>query len=243
MIRRAQAMGLAAIGFADHVTPYPVRGCPFYAHQRLHILSDLWAEIDEINGPADLEILVGLEADYAVAGRACLNQDVLALADHVIGSASHFHLPAAAQPTGDGPAAKAELMVRLAREVLALPGVSVWAHPFHCNRMRPLSPILATVSDADFAALIRLANQREIAVEVNGSAARHDEYRAATARFYSLAHEMGARFTVTADAHHPDHFSRLDPALEWALTLGIRDADFLTVQELRERQSRKTAAP
>ncbi len=46
---------------------------------------------------------------------------------------------------------------------------------------------------------------------------------------------------LTADAHHPDRFARLDLALEWARRLGFRDEDFLTAQELRERQGRKTA--
>ena len=243
MIQRAEEKGLAAIGFADHVTPDPVPGCPFYERQRPYILSHLRAEIERVRDRTGFEILVGVEVDYAVAGPACLNQDLLALADHVIGSASHFHLPAAAQPTGDGPAAKAQLMLCLAREALALPGVSVWAHPFHCSRMRPLSPILATVSDAGFAAPIALSNQREIAIEINGSAVQHEEYRAAASRFYRLAHDMGARFTITADAHHPDHFDRLDLALEWARALGIHDADFLTAQELRERQSRKISTP
>lgn len=46
---------------------------------------------------------------------------------------------------------------------------------------------------------------------------------------------------LTADAHHPDRFARLDLTLEWARRLGFRDEDFLTAQELRERQGRKTA--
>ena len=244
MIQRAQEQGFAAIGFADHVTPDPVPGCPFYDQQRLRILTDLRAEIArEVTDTASIEILVGVEADYTIAGQACLSPAVLAQADHVICAASHFHLPTAPHPTGDGPRARAELMHRLAREALVLRGVSVWAHPFACSRIRPLSPILETVSETEFAALIALANGHEVAIEINGGAAQHEEYRQATARFFHLAREMGARFTITADAHHPDDFARLDPALEWARRLGFRDKEFLTTQELeerRERQRRKT---
>jgi histidinol phosphatase-like PHP family hydrolase len=109
--------------------------------------------------------------------------------------------------------------------------------------MRPLSPILGTVSDAQLAALIALAVERGVAVEINGGAAQHSEYRQATAHFFCLAREMGARFTLTADAHGPDRFTRLDLALEWARTLGFRDQDFLTAQELRQRQREKTHMP
>jgi histidinol phosphatase-like PHP family hydrolase len=243
MIRRAREKGLAAIGFADHLTPNPIPGCPFYDHQRLRILADLRAEIAQVADMADIEVLVGVEADYTIAGRACLNPAVLAQADHVICAASHFHLPTAPQPTRDGPRAMAELMLRLAREALVLPGVSVWAHPFHCSRVRPLPPILETVGDAELAALIALASEREVAIEINGGSAQHDGYRQAAARFFCLAREMGARFTLSADAHHPDRLGRLDLALDWAGRLGFRDSDFLTAQELQARQRTKTAGP
>ena len=236
MLQRAHEKGLAAIGFADHVTPDPIPGCSFYDRQRPHILADLRAEIAQVIDGTDLEILVGGEADYTIAGPRCLDATVLAQADHVICAASHFHLPTAPLP------ASAELMLRLAREALVLPGVSVWAHPFHCSQVRPLPPILDPVGEAELAALIALANEREVAIEVNGAAVQREDYRRAMDRFFCLAREMGARFTVTADAHSPDHLDRIDLALDWAHTLGLRDGDLLTAQELGERQSRKTAA-
>ena len=36
LIHRAQEKGLVALGFADHITPYPVPACSFYEHQRPH---------------------------------------------------------------------------------------------------------------------------------------------------------------------------------------------------------------
>jgi histidinol phosphatase-like PHP family hydrolase len=240
MIWRARGKGLSAIGFADHFTPDPIPGCPFYDRQRLHILADLRDEIAQA-APGGLEILVGVEADYTLAGRACLDPSVLTQVDHVVCGASHFHLPAAPQPAADEPRAKAELMLRMAREALAVPGVSIWAHPFDCSRMRPLSPILETVRDDELAGLIALANEREIAVEINGGPAQLEGYRRAARIFFGLAREMDARFTITADAHHPDDLVRLDVALEWARAMGLLDRDFLTAQELRERQRSKVA--
>jgi len=242
MLRRAQEKGLAAVGFADHVTPDPIAGCAFYDRQRPCIMADLRAEIAQVADGLDLEILVGMEADYTIAGRACLNPAVVAQADHVVCAASHFHLPAAPQFSGDGPRARAALMLRLAREALEMPGVSIWAHPFHCSRVRPLLPILETVSEAELATLIALANERGVAIEVNGAAARDEGYRLATARFFGLAREMGARFTLTADAHSPECLDRLDLVLEWAYALGLGERDLLTALELKERHKRKATA-
>ena len=69
-------------------------------------------------------------------------------------------------------------------------------------------------------------------VEINGGPAQEEAYRQAMARFYGLAREMGARFTVTADAHHPGDFERLDLAVGWARGMGVRDEELVTVEEL-----------
>ena len=236
MIRAAHQEGIAALGFSDHVTPQPIPGCSFYDRQRVHILSDLRAEIAGVEDVPAFPILVGAEADYTIAGPACIDASVLAEADYVICAASHFHLATAPLPADDTPRAKAALMLRMAREALVLPGVSIWAHPFACSKMQPLSPILETASETEFAVLIELANARQVAIEINGGAGQDRAYRQATARFFCLAREMGARFTLTADAHHPDQFSRLYLALEWARSMGFRDRDFLTARALCERQ-------
>ncbi len=241
MIARARAKGLAALGFADHVTPAIVPGCSFYDGQQPDVLRRQRGELETLPKPDDLEILVGVEADYTLAGTDCLNVEVRALVNHVICSASHFHLPAAPRPTMNAPRAKAELMTRIAREMLEVPGVSVWAHPFDCGVMQPLAPIMAEIAVETQAALIGLANEHEVAVEINGGAALDAAYREATEGFFRLARVLGARFTVTADAHHPDHFERLDVAVDWARSMGFRDADFLTAAEIRDRYERKRA--
>ncbi len=237
MVSRARAKGLAALGFADHVTPAPVPGCDFYDGQQIEVLIEERSMVNAMNLPADLTVLVGVEADYTLAGAGCLDGAMLGQVDYVICAASHFHLPAAPRPREDTSEAKAELMVRMAREMLQMPGVSVWAHPFDCTAMRPLAPVIAAIGDARMAGLIALANDRQVAVEINGGpVATSPAYREATAAFFGLAREMGARFTITADAHHPDDFERLDLALEWAREMGFRDEDFLTVDELLGRR-------
>ncbi|MFN2133636.1 MAG: PHP domain-containing protein, partial [Anaerolineae bacterium] len=75
MVHRAKDKGLAAIGFADHYTPAPVPGCPFYADQRLSILSALRSELDQVSSLDGLTVLVGVEADYTVAGEGCLDRE------------------------------------------------------------------------------------------------------------------------------------------------------------------------
>jgi len=251
MIRRAQEKGLAAIGFTDHVTPQVVPGCAFYDRQRLSLLADLRAEIAEaqMDGAVEVlrtepvvEVLVGVEADYTLAGQACIDREMLAQADHIICAASHFHLPAAPQPARDTPESKAALMVQMAREALALPGVTIWAHPFDCGRMRPLVSILETVPRDTLAELVDLANAYQVAIEINGGPAQEEDYRQATEPFFRLAHEMEARFTVTADAHHPDDLDRLDLALDWAQEMGIGTDNLLTAAELRSIAEQKRSS-
>jgi histidinol phosphatase-like PHP family hydrolase len=239
MVWRARDKGLAAIGFADHFTPAPVPGCPFYAGQRLSILGALRSELEQVSDLDGLDVLVGVEADYTVAGEACLDREALHHADHVVCASSHFHLPSSPQPADDSPQSKASLMLDMARAALGVPGISIWAHPFDCSRMRPLAPILATVREDEFAALIDLANVRQVAIEINGGPAQQAGYRQATATFLQLAHDMGARFTVTSDAHHPDDLDRLDLAWRWAHELGLGRKDLMSAEELLERQRRK----
>ena len=129
MVARARAKGLAALGFADHVTPAPVPGCGFYDGQQIEVLIEERSMVNAMHLPADLTVLVGVEADYTLAGADCLDAAMLGQVDHVICSASHFHLPAAPRPREDTPEAKAELMVRMAREMLRVlkpDGLILW---------------------------------------------------------------------------------------------------------------------
>jgi histidinol phosphatase-like PHP family hydrolase len=239
MARRARDKGLAAIGFADHYTPAPVPGCPFYAEQRLDIVDALRSELAQVADLDGLAVLVGVEADYTVAGEGCLDRDAVRQVDHIVCASSHFHLPSSPQPEDDSPHSKATLMLDMARAALQVPGISIWAHPFDCSRMRPLGPILATVPEDALAALIDLANAHQVAIEINGGPAQHAGYRQAIAPFLQLARDMGARFTITSDAHHPDDLDRLDLAWHWAHELGLEQKDLLSAEELLERQRRK----
>ncbi len=239
MIARAREKGLAAIGFADHFTPVPVPGLPFYDRQRLRILDELRSEIARLAPFSDIEVLVGVEADYTVAGEDCLDPQAVARADHVVCAASHYHLPTAPQPTDERPRVRAELMLSMARAMLHVPGVSIWAHPFACSKMQPLVPIMEAVREEELAALIALANEREVAIEINGGSALEGDYLEAVGRFFGLAREMGSRFTVTADAHKPQDLDRIDVALRWARRAGFRDRDFMTASELLDRQKRR----
>jgi histidinol phosphatase-like PHP family hydrolase len=242
LIHRAEEKGFAAIGFADHFTPQPVPGCAFYDSQRIDVLTKLREELANMAPSPALDVLVGVEADYTLAGGACLDEEALRECDHIIGAASHFHLPAAPAPVEDTPAAKADLIIHEAREMLALPGITVWAHPFDCSSMRPLAPIMAEISIDTLALLIASANQHKVAVEINGGAGLSEEYREVTVPFFQMAREMGARFTLTSDAHHPDSLDRLDLALDWAATMGFCVQDFLPADELRVLQQSKVDA-
>jgi histidinol phosphatase-like PHP family hydrolase len=242
LIAQAHNKGITTIGFADHITPQPVSDCSFYAQQRPTLLDNLRDEIAHIPNKNGLNILIGIEADYTLAKQDCLDTALLSQLDHVICAASHFHIPGAPKPASNTPRAKAELMLQMAQESLTVPGISVWAHPFDCSKMRPLAPILATITDQELAQLIEQANTHEIAIEINGGALQSGYYRDAIPHFFELVKEMSARITITADAHHPDDFNRLDLALNWARKMGFRDQDFLTTEELKAQHQKRITA-
>ena len=241
LIKRASEKGFSALGFADHYTPQSIPGCSFYDTQRIDILTKLRKELLKVKIPREMEVLVGVEVDYTLAGAKCLDSAALRECDHIIGAASHFHLPTAPAPDENTPKSKAELMVRVAYEMLALPGISVWAHPFDCGSMRPLGPILAEISEDTLADLIAVANRTQVSIEINGGAGLCQEYREVTAPFFCLAREMGARFTLTSDAHHPKALDRLDLALDWAKAMGFQKEDFVSAHELQTIQQNKVA--
>ena len=90
LLDRATAKGFTAIGFADHVTPQAVPGCAFYDTQRIDTVANLRRELAALNKAPTMPVMVGIEADYTLAGAACLDDVVLRECDHIIGAASHF---------------------------------------------------------------------------------------------------------------------------------------------------------
>jgi len=244
MINNVKKHGFQAIGFSDHVSPDPQLNCSFYDQQRPVIIDSLRRDIVAIN-PQGIRVLVGLEADYVIAGTRCLDDETLQRADHVICASSHFHLtefPQYSLMLVNLPSTiKAKHMVQMATEALFISGISVWAHPFCCRMIYDeFDSMMKGLSDAEIENLVMIANEQEIAIEINGAAAYDIRYRSPVSKFYQIARESGARFTIGSDAHHPDYLLKSwFIAYDWAMEMGFTDNDFLTLDEFLDRQTRK----
>jgi len=239
MLMTARQRGLRVIGFTDHFAPYLVPGISFYDQQDGRILANLRTELADVS--TCLEVLIGIEADYTVFGEECVDEATMEQVDYVAVSATHFHLGVPAPDESD-PRRAVEQLLQLAWEAVALPVTTILVHPFDWIGAGSLTTMLETLTDDELAALGQWACEKRVALEINGHSCRKADYRQATARFFRLAHEVGARFTVSSDAHAPEQLAWLDLAVAWAQELGLSEDNFLTANELRawhqEKRSR-----
>ena len=149
-------------------------------------------------------MLIGVEADYTVLGESSVPTSLLSRVDYVIIAGSHFNLPATPQPSNRQPRAIAEHTLAFSCAAVVMPGVSILAHPFSNSTLLPLPPIMDTLSDAELGGLAELARDHQVALEINGGAGTaYATYKEGATRFLRIAKEIGARFTLCSDAHHP----------------------------------------
>ena len=145
-------------------------------------------KVREINrNGMGIRIFSGIECDILRDGTPDLANDALAELDLVIGSVhSHMNLEAA------------EMTDRLLR-ALECPHLRILGHP--TGRMllqRDSFPF-------DFDRVVAEAVRRGVWLEINASPERLD----LNATLIRSAHAKGARFTVSTDAHHPQHLASM----------------------------------
>lgn len=239
MWRAAQEMGLSAIGFTDHYSPGPVPTGSFYARPGQEVVDALRAALRDL--PCEPDTLIGIEADYTVLGEQAAPRQVWGEVDYIIIAASHYHLPGTPQPPGRDPRTVAAHMLAMARRAVLLPGVSILAHPFACNTLLPLPPLMNALTDEELVELAVLARDRRVALELNGGPSfKAETYKEGVTRLFVLAKEVGARFTICSDAHRPADLARAELAAQWAREIGLREADMLLPDELRAWHRAKT---
>jgi DNA polymerase (family X) len=143
-------------------------------------------QVREINGSGlGIRLFSGIECDILRDGTMDLANDALAELDLVIGSVhSHMNLEAS------------EMTDRLLR-ALECPHLRIMGHP--TGRML----LLRDPFPFDFDRIVAEAVRRGVWLEINASPERLD-LNGALAR---SAKAKGARFTISTDAHHPQHLA------------------------------------
>lgn len=163
-------------------------------------------EIAEVNEQLDgrLTILQGVEVDIRRDGTLALTDEIVEAVDLIIVSIHQQH--------GLGPQAMTERVVR----ALQHPAVNIFGHP--TGRRIGARP----AAEFDLETVFGVARQNNVILEVNSSASRLD----LKDDHLRLAREMGCRFSIATDSHHPRHLARLD------LGVGTAQRGWLTPDEV-----------
>lgn len=242
--RTAEEKGLLEIGFADHIPQYflPVdrRDCGLAMPEEE--LSAYVAEVlDAAAGFKDLEIKLGIEADY-VPGRERALEAILSRYpfDYVLGSVHYldgwgFDNPAEiAGYAGRDVDALYREYFRLVQQLAASGLFDVVAHPDLLKKFgyRPRGDILPLYEET-----VRVIAASGMAVEVNTAGLRQpvgEIYPAPS--FLDLCHRYGVPVTLGSDAHRPDDVGRdFEQAVTLLRQVGYRE---VAVFERRRRKYR-----
>jgi DNA polymerase (family 10) len=200
MARAAAKRGLAAITITDHSpTAHYAGGLTI---ERLH---QQWAEIDEVQKKADVEILRGTESDIRKDGTLDYPDDVLAEMDIVIASIHNRY-----KLDEDGMTAR---IVRAMRE----PIFKIWGHAL--GRLVMSRPPI----DVRFDEILDAICDSPAAIEINGDPKRLDLEPSRARR----ARDRGVRFVLGADAHSTRQLEYLENAVGIARRARIRRQDVL----------------
>lgn len=236
ILARAHAMGLAAIGFSDHIWANPaIEPCDWYRPQNgphvQRLRDDLAAVAD-----SPVRALVGCEADTIAPGRFGLIPEFAAPFDHVLLSCSHFHMKGfVEQPADDTPAAVGRHLLKFFRSAVQSGLPTAIAHPFlPFGFTTQFEAAIASISDEEFADAFGLAARAGVALEITTSFLPPDPpsapggWRLETpARFLRLAREAGCRFTFGSDAHNAAQQQRLPHLAPLIAEAGITLTDIL----------------
>ncbi|MEJ5368127.1 MAG: DNA polymerase/3'-5' exonuclease PolX [Bryobacteraceae bacterium] len=171
------------------------------------------AEVRRFNQSSPgIHVFSGLECDILRDGRMDLSEDALAELDFVVASVhSYMNL----EPR--------EMTDRLLR-ALECPAVKALGHP--TGRVL----LHRDAYHYEFETVAREAARRGVWLEINASPERLDLHAALIRR----ARELGCRFVISTDAHHPRHLANLRFGVQMARRGWLEPADIVNTLPLEE---------
>jgi DNA polymerase (family 10) len=171
------------------------------------------AEVRRFNQSSPgIHVFSGLECDILRDGRMDLSEDALAELDFVVASVhSYMNL----EPR--------EMTDRLLR-ALECPAVKALGHP--TGRVL----LHRDAYHYEFETVAREAARRGVWLEINASPGRLDLHAALIRR----ARELGCRFVISTDAHHPRHLANLRFGVQMARRGWLEPADIVNTLPLEE---------
>ena len=232
----AEAMGVATIGFSDHIWVNPkIAPSGWYRAQDETQTTRLRADLASVS--TTLAVLVGCEADMCAPGMIGMTRSYAETLDFVLLSCSHFHMrDFVVQPRSNSPRDVAAHLLAFFRSGVASGLATSIAHPFlPCGFIEQYDAIIAAITDAEFADAFGLAAAHGVAIEATTAflpprkPAEPAWSLETPVRMLSLARQAGCKFTFGTDAHCPEH-QRLLPDLQQLIdAAGITDTDVLSL--------------
>lgn len=244
IIKRAAALGIGTVGFANHVWDASIPGASqWYVPQNLdHILS-IRSQIPE--DTQGVNVLVGCESEYCGQGRVGISREAAEQLDFVLLPMSHFHMTGFVVEKWQvaNEKAVADLLVQRFLEVIELGLATGIAHPFSPLGFKDsVDAIFLHISDGAFEDCFGRAAELGVSIEIQpnmlpGSLGRETEgfHDASFLRVLSIARDMGCQFHLGSDAHKLSEIRntmKLKPYLE---QLGIPKERFRSFAKLHSR--------
>jgi DNA polymerase (family 10) len=208
MAAAAQALGYEYIAITDHSKALAMANG---LDERRAVA--FAAEVRDFNAHnPHFRVFSGLECDILRDGKMDLSEDALAELDFVVASVhSYMNLESSAMTD------------RLLR-ALESPSVKALGHP--TGRVLLHRDAYAY----EFDTVAREAAQRNIWMEINASPERLDLH----ATLIRRAKELGCRFTISTDAHHPKHLANLRFGVTMARRGWLTAADVMNTRRRHE---------
>ena len=249
-IDNAAKRDLELIGFADHMweNGHGYSIASYERHQsNFAKLIKVKEDLAGCTIPDGLRVLVGCETDFVADSTLGISREIAAQLDFVLAPQAHTHFPEVCpSPYREDRIACGKFSLEAFKRLMKHPDadlITAVPHPMgthYVGREGGDSDIIAAMSDADFREVFSMAAERQIGIEINSSIVMlackftgtdgHDLERIKNLEYYrmfSIAREVGCKFTFGSDAHGPDMTADFWYAQAMADALGLTEADVL----------------
>ena len=239
--RRAEEIGMRTVVLADHY--YERRPGfdppPFYAEVNEDCFERTARAVAALD--TDVEMLVSCEIDMVRPGLFTLSEEFASRLPVGLVSASHYHLEGIEQPQAQDARGLGRYLVDRMRAAIEWPPTQILAHPLSAlqGSLGDLGKVLDAIADEEFAEVLALARERDVAIELRASVFGEDkEHHGRHMRFYGLARSAGCKIAPVSDAHSAEKFGSTFDLVPWVERLGfgaedVIDSDWLRVCSCR----------
>ncbi len=235
-IPAAKTDGLTTLGFSNHLWDSDVAGASkWYSPQNLEHVLQLKKELPQSGMIDGVRVLFGCETEFTYEWKLCLTEEHMALFDYILAPHSHTHQGIVVPQDRvadlrDHAQYLMDSFLALVRHPLAHRITSI-AHPFVPGTKYAIyNATQALIPDSYFREAFCEANEKGIAIEMNGSCITYlpeeEIPNCEYVRVYSIAKECGCKFTYGSDSHDHRGSRKIKLVERFLDQCGITEADF-----------------